>query len=433
MAKYIVKAGLDYVQGHLRTGDLVGTVELGDKELDELRKNPSLAKKYGLELVNLDYEVDDTGTVDSIQILQVNEDGSTTDVTKVPDVVTEEPDYECEGSESRNTPSGYVTAEGEQVWKIPFFAFEVEDAPEQGTDKWLEWRKQGITATEAATIMFPDKYGSPLKVYTDKLGLTESDQSDDSGFLKWGHIIEDDLVREFEKRHEDFSAVTQGRLYQRGWCKCSLDAQCLDNQGRPCIIECKSSQSSAKWHPYPDRYYAQVQWQMYVTGIRRAYIVALIAENGWDYREIEIKFDVKFVQRMLEKCRTVWDCIQIKTPPAELSHFAPDKEAISALARDVTELAPPITVSAEDVEKFRKLKSEYEIAEQKFKTYKNELMMRMSGTKGLRTPDGKSFAYWSERKGEWAVDAKKLADKFPEAYDQCSYLNKSSRFIVFRV
>ena len=40
------------------------------------------------------------------------------------------------------------------------FETEVMDAPEQGTDKWLAWRKQGITATEAGMIMFPDSHST---------------------------------------------------------------------------------------------------------------------------------------------------------------------------------------------------------------------------------------------------------------------------------
>ncbi|MDY6284596.1 MAG: YqaJ viral recombinase family protein [Fibrobacter sp.] len=104
------------------------------------------------------------------------------------------------------------------------FETEVFDAPEQGTDKWLEWRKQGITATEAASIMFPDQHSSPLKVYTTKLGLTVSDQSDPEGYMEWDHRIEGLLVAKFMEQHPDFHGCSQGRLYQRDWCKCSLDA-----------------------------------------------------------------------------------------------------------------------------------------------------------------------------------------------------------------
>ena len=55
------------------------------------------------------------------------------------------------------------------------FTTEVLNAPAQGTDAWLEWRKQGITATEAGVIMHPSYGRSALTVYTDKLGITTPD------------------------------------------------------------------------------------------------------------------------------------------------------------------------------------------------------------------------------------------------------------------
>ena len=82
------------------------------------------------------------------------------------------------------------------------FKTEVKDAPEQGTDKWLEWRKQGITATEAGMIMFPDSHSSPLTVYSNKLGITTPDQSDPDGYMEWGHRIEDLLVAKFMENHK---------------------------------------------------------------------------------------------------------------------------------------------------------------------------------------------------------------------------------------
>ena len=113
------------------------------------------------------------------------------------------------------------------------FKYEVLDAPEQGTDKWLAWRKQGITATEAGAIMFPDSHSSPMNVYTDKLGLTTRDQSDTEGYMEWGHRIEDLLIDKFMEVHPTFSHKSHGRLYQRDRAKCSLDGQCFDESGNP--------------------------------------------------------------------------------------------------------------------------------------------------------------------------------------------------------
>lgn len=213
------------------------------------------------------------------------------------------PVEKCVAPKYDDTPTCFNIGDCEDFGTLDSFTFEVKDAPKQGSDEWLAWRKDGITATEAATLMFPDQYSTPMKVYTDKLGITQNDQSDPDGFFEWGHILEDDLVRKFKSVHPELAdSVTQGRLYQRGFAKCSLDAQCVKD-GKPVIIECKSSQSMAKWNPIPDRYFAQVQWQMFVTGVHSAIIIAVICEGGYHYIEREVQYSESFVKQMVEKAQ----------------------------------------------------------------------------------------------------------------------------------
>lgn len=310
------------------------------------------------------------------------------------------------------------------------FKYEVKDAPEQGTDKWLAWRKQGITATEAASIMFPDSHSSPLNVYTDKLGLTTKDQSDPDGYMEWGHLIEDLLVRKFMKMHPTFQHVTQGRLYQDGWAKCSLDAQCYDEEGRPCIIECKTGQNEAKWNPIPDRYYAQVQWQMYVTGIRKAYFSVLIRGHLWFEKCVE--YNPVFVEKMKEKCETVWDCILAKRPPATLGIFATDKAAIAAMAGETGHTGEPQEVDEDTVTTYAKLKEAAEKASEEFEAFKNTLGFKMVDASKL-TYKGRVFATWVERKGSISVDKAKLESKFPDVYKQCLKQGMGSRYVKYTV
>lgn len=306
------------------------------------------------------------------------------------------------------------------------FETEVLEAPAQGTEDWLAWRKQGITATEAASIMFPDRYSSPLKVYSEKLGITESDQSDPDGFMEWGHKIEDLLVSKFMSCHPDFTNCTQGRLYQRDWCKCSLDAQCYDAGGEACIIECKTGQSSSKWAPYPDKYYAQLQWQMYVTGIRKGYFAVLIC--GHDYFEREVEYNQAFVDKMLEKCKVVWDCILNKTPPAELGFFSADKEAIEAMAGLTGHTGKPEEIEPDLAEKYIKLKEAADRANAELDSVKNEIAFKMVDVSTL-TLNGKAFSSWVERKGSMTIDKDKLKSKYPDAYNACSKTGAGCRYV----
>lgn len=326
-------------------------------------------------------------------------------------------------TETYNTSFGIQVADSQ-------FKYEVKDAPEQGTDKWLEWRKQGITATEAASIMYPSKWGSPLSIYTDKLGLTQRSQDDTDGFMEWGHRIEDLLVNKFMEQHEGFTVCTQGRLYQRDWAKCSLDAQCFDDKGEPVIIECKTGQHEEKWDPIPERYYAQVQWQMYVTGIRKAYFSVLIQGHIWFEREVE--YCPAYVKQLKEKCFYVWDCIQRKEAPATLGAFEPDKQAIAALAGEAGHSGEPVEVDNDVVGKYLALKEAYEKAEEEFQNFKNELGMRMVDHCRMLC-DGKTFASWVERKGALSIDKKLLQTKYPDIYNECLKQGCPTRYIKYNV
>lgn len=310
------------------------------------------------------------------------------------------------------------------------FETEVLNAPAQGTEDWLNWRKQGITATEAGLIMHPSKYGSGLTVYTDKLGLTTHDQSDPDGFMEWGHRIEDLLVSKFMEQHPDFKDCTQGRLYQRDWAKCSLDAQAYTADGTPVIIECKTGQNESKWSPIPEKYYAQVQWQMYVTGIRKAYFSVLICGHQWFEREVE--YSETYVEELKRKCFYIWDCIQNKTRPNIFGSSDADKSAIAALAGESGHEGDPIEVTQEEVETYIALKKQYEEAEEAFTNFKNKFGFKMIDHQRI-TCDGKTFASWVERKGSQSIDKVRLMNKYPDVYKDCVKQGPPTRYVRYSV
>lgn len=314
------------------------------------------------------------------------------------------------------------------------FEYEVPNAPAQGSPEWLRWRSEGITATEAAVIMFPDQYKSALTVYNQKVGIAPpDDQSDPDGFFEWGHILEDDLVRKFKSVHPEVAdSVTQGRLYQRNWAKCSLDAQCFLPDGTPCIIECKSSQSAAKWNPYPEKYFAQVQWQMYVTGIRKAFIIAVICEGGYHYIEREVEYSPKFVEEMLHRCLDIHRHVLNKTTPdiSVLGNPESDKKAIAQLAGESDRSGEDATITREEYEEYERLKEAADKATEAFENFKNQLAYKMMDSPRT-TCEGRKFASWVERKGSIRVDAKKLKDFYPEVYDAVTSEGLPSRYIKY--
>ena len=71
--KYLINAPVDYIIGHLRYGHFEGVVELSDDELIKIKQNPNLLRKYDLELLVDDWEIDGYGDIDAstVEITEV--------------------------------------------------------------------------------------------------------------------------------------------------------------------------------------------------------------------------------------------------------------------------------------------------------------------------------------------------------------------------
>ena len=152
--------------------------------------------------------------------------------------------------------------------------------------------------------------------------------------------------------------------------------------------------------------------------------------SGHQWFEREVLYSPIYVEKMLEKCKHVWDCIQNRTPPAELSDFESDKEAIAALAGESEHSGKPVDVTLEEVEEYQRLKQAYEQAENEFQTFKNAMAYRMVDAPKL-THDGATFASWVNKKGSDSIDKVKLMNKHPDAYQDCLKKGKDTRYVRF--
>lgn len=183
---------------------------------------------------------------------------------------------------------------------------------EQGTPEWLAWRLNGITATEASAALGVSKWATPLSVYKNK---TNPDQKPHgpSKYEEWGNILEDPIkFKKFAKEHPEFE-VRQGACYSDDWRKCSLDGELWRGGKCVAILEVKTGRSFKDWSPVPKYYYAQVQWQMHVTGIHKVYFAVLL--NGCDYFEREVDYDPHYCEELEAACLKLWECICNKQPP----------------------------------------------------------------------------------------------------------------------
>lgn len=301
----------------------------------------------------------------------------------------------------------------------------------QGTAEWLEWRRNGVTATEAAAIMEMSKWATPLSTYEAKKKPVDS-AAPKTAVQEWGSRIEDLLRQKFAENHSEFK-VAPGNCFERDWQRASLDGTATTESGERYILECKTGRSADDWnsgrHAVPDGYYAQVQWQMLVTGMRRTYFAVLI--NGYEYFERVVEYDEPFANDMAIKCRMFWTNYNNGVrPPVSKVHPEIDQPLLSALAGTLADKKPPLEVAADVFDEYRKAREEFEAATVKYGAIKAQLTELLAIHEYL-IHDGKKFASIVKMKPRESVDTAKLKREYPEVYEATKKIGAATCYPKF--
>ena len=296
----------------------------------------------------------------------------------------------------------------------------------QGTNEWLEWRRTGITATEASVIADTSPFKSPLELYHDKI-RSEPVAPVSSVAMEWGSRLESAIVQKFCDEHG--CEATCSKLYRHDripWALASLDAE-TDLNGEHVIIECKTSNDSSKWadDSVPEYYRDQVQWQMFVTGIKTTYFSVLV--NGREWFERKVVADPKRQEELFNACMVFKQHVDNKVPPeASDKHAASDTKLLLESRCDVSE--ETLEVDDDVYNRYRSAKAALEQAESEMELVKLDLAKRLGNMAAL-TYGGKKFVTVVNRKPTASIDSKLLQAKHPQAYFDCIKMSKGSSYM----
>jgi len=189
--------------------------------------------------------------------------------------------------------------------------------------RWLELRRQGITATDAATIMGVNPYDSPFALWHRKAGnLPEVPDNDRFRLARYleGYCRE----RWCDRVGFDQSEVwVPGGLYRKGWQLATPDYLILGRADPKsqvlarAVLECKTVGSWDGWSPdtIPQHVRVQVLWQCAVLGVPVGHVAALHRQSG-QFRSylIEPQADDLW-QITVGRCLDFWESLQVRTPP----------------------------------------------------------------------------------------------------------------------
>lgn len=194
--------------------------------------------------------------------------------------------------------------------------YQVVDLDPDDRPAWLAWRRGGIGASEAAALLGVSPWASPLSVYAEKID-DEPPLDDDAEHLRWGRLLEDPILDEFE--HRTGLDVRARQLCventDRPWMRATLDG--LTDAG---LVEVKVSGDHQPWDEPPLHYQAQVAWQLAVTGLGRGWLVALFNARRLEIYPIDADDDV--TADLHEVADEFWARVADRRPPPADGHPA---------------------------------------------------------------------------------------------------------------
>jgi putative phage-type endonuclease len=179
-------------------------------------------------------------------------------------------------------------------------------------DEWLEWRKQGVGASDVAGIVGLSKWSSPMSVYLDKTSDVDDSSTE---AMAWGLRLENAILDAYFETTGVEVTARQLMVEHPVWDhhRATLDGLTNDR-----IVEAKNT-SQWSWDEIPDHYRIQGQWQMHCASMDRVDFAVLHGGN-----RLAIYSDVRdddLIAELIVRVNQFWDdyVIPRRLPPVDES------------------------------------------------------------------------------------------------------------------
>ncbi len=188
--------------------------------------------------------------------------------------------------------------------KIPYTIVDLQ----QGTPAWLEWRNQGIGASDAPTIMGENPWKNPSQLLQEKCGTKKTGSNE---AMNRGSDLEPEARRLYEIKVG--VQVVPVCLQSTGieWLRASLDGLAVDGSA---VVEIKCGESvyrkSSTSRKVPGYYFGQLQHILAVTN--------LPSIDFWCYLpsrpevHLNVGRDENYISRLIDTERLFWQQV-VKT------------------------------------------------------------------------------------------------------------------------
>ena len=308
----------------------------------------------------------------------------------------------------------------------------MRDPIKQSTDLDLELRQSYLGSSEWSVIAgLYNAYKSPYDVYTEKVyGYEPFDnlrmrlgRDIEPMIAKWveeeldGRVAKDGLVR----FHKDYDYLAT-----------NLDGIFYDKEGVPSVLEIKTASTIARdnWGAeLPIQYYTQIQGQMLITGMKKAYVAILtFGFAGPEKFEIqEYDYDESFINLVVPKLVDFWTNHVQKEVAPEYTTESDVKKAYPESNNHSIEATSEI-ISAMD--RIKDIKAKKKVLDQELKSLELDIKKEMKDAHSIIDGD-QTLATWKNGKPRKTFDKTLFSKDHSELYEQ--YIKTGNSYRTLRI
>ena len=201
----------------------------------------------------------------------------------------------------------------------------------QRSQQWLDWRRYGVSASDAAVILGQSPYKSRWQLWAEKSGVaTEADLSANPHVLR-GNGQEDDARNQMEQALNDAPLLPVcAEWEQNPVLRASFDG--LTKDGYPVELKCPCEKVYNDVKTLKDksegyrRAFLQVQFQMIVADAAMGWLC--FYRQGLPLLPVCIRRDDDIAQQLAEEAETFWKSVEDEEAPDKdpmLDVYVPDE------------------------------------------------------------------------------------------------------------
>ena len=188
---------------------------------------------------------------------------------------------------------------------------------QQGSDSWLDWRREGLTATEAGVILNQNPNKSPWRLWMEKKGKATPQDLSSVPAVRFGRENEDTARKIFEGTHSTTAPAVCAEWDADRRFRASFDG--LTPEGIPVEFKCPQGNTLADVRENGEfseaylLYFFQVQHQLLVSEAPYGWLCFL---DGMKLIEFKILRSEETIRQIISAGKVFLDSLQGNEPPA---------------------------------------------------------------------------------------------------------------------